>query len=55
MILITTVIQIQAVKRVYSFLPSVLGDMRRETQIIKAYANHTILAPSQTRSASCSV
>ena len=28
---------------VYSFLPSVFGDTRREAQIIKAYANNTTL------------
>ena len=30
-------------ERVYSFLPSILGHSRRETQIIRAYANHTML------------
>ena len=32
-------------ERVYFFLPSVLGDTRKEKQIIKAYANHTMLTP----------
>ena len=38
-------------KRVYFFLPSVLGDTRRETHIIKAYAYYTMLTPpaSHTR------
>ena len=30
-------------------------DMRRETQIIKAYANHTMLTPLPMRGASCGV
>ena len=30
-------------ERVYFFLPSILDDMRRETQFLKAYANHTKL------------
>ena len=30
-------------ERVYFFLPSALGDTRRETQFIRAYANYTIL------------
>ena len=33
-------------KRVYFFLSLVLGDTRKETQFIKAYANHTMLIPS---------
>ena len=37
------------------FLTSVLGDTRRETQIIKAHANHTMLIPPPTRSTACSV
>ena len=36
-------------ERVHFFLPSVLSDTRRETQIIKAYANHTILTPPHAR------
>ena len=53
MISITTIIiqihiQIQAnchfgYKRVYKFLASVFGDTRRETEFLKAYANHTML------------
>ena len=31
------------------FLPSVLSDTKRETQIIKAYTNHTILTSSPQR------
>ena len=43
-------------ERVYFFLPSVLGDTRKETQFIKAYAHHTMLAPpTPMHSASCSV
>ena len=30
-------------KQVYFFLPSLLGDMRRETKFIKTNANHTML------------
>ena len=30
-------------ERVYFFLPSVLGDMKRELQFLRAYANHTTL------------
>ena len=26
-------------------MPSALGDTRRETQLIRAYANHTMLTP----------
>ena len=37
------ILQIQAVRTSLSFQPSVIGDTRRETQIIKAYANHTML------------
>ena len=33
-------------KRVYFFLSSVSGDTRRETKILKAYANSTILPPT---------
>ena len=33
-------------KQVYFFLPSALGDTRRETQFIRAYANHTMMTPS---------
>ena len=40
---ITTVNKYKRYKRVYFFLPSVLGNTRIETQIIKAYANHTML------------
>ena len=36
-------------ERVYFFLPSFLGNTRREIQIIKAYANHTILTPRPYR------
>ena len=41
-------------KRVYFFLPSVLGDTRRETRFIKAYTNHTMLTPT-THGESCGV
>ena len=41
------IIRILAV-RTSLFLSSVLGDARRETQIIKAYANHAILTPPHT-------
>ena len=34
-------------ERVYQFLASVHGDTRRETQFLKAYANHTILTSLQ--------
>ena len=34
-------------ERVYSFLASVHGDTRRETQFLKAYANNTMLTPPQ--------
>ena len=33
-------------KWVYFFLPSALGNTRRETQFIRAYANHTMLTPT---------
>ena len=45
MVSIIVILQIQAVRTSF-FLTSVLGDTRRETQIIKAYANHTILPPT---------
>ena len=34
-------------EQVYWFLASVHGDTRRETQFLKAYANHTMLTPTQ--------
>ena len=36
-------------ERVYFFLLSVLGDTRRKTQILKVYANHTMLTPHAQR------
>ena len=33
-------------ERVYQCLASVLADTRRETQFLKAYANHTMLTPT---------
>ena len=39
-------------ERVNQFLASVLGNTRRETQIIEVYANHTMLTPPQTRGSS---
>ena len=56
MIWITTVIQIHIqiqadchfrYERVYSFLASVHGNMRRETQFLKVFANHTMLTLPQ--------
>ena len=38
-------------ERVYWFLTSVHGDTRRETQILKVYANHTMLTTQCWRSA----
>ena len=38
-------------ERVYFFLPSVLSNARRETQIIRAYGNHTMLTSPAQRSA----
>ena len=41
---------------VYYFLPSTLGNTRRETQFIKAYANQNMQTPSTTTDrASCRV
>ena len=55
----TLIIQIQAVRRVYSFQTSVLGDTRRETQFLRAYTNHNMLTPpsphTHVRDASCGV
>ena len=39
-------------ERVYQFLASVLGNTRRETQIMKAYANQTMLTTPSTCGAS---
>ena len=43
MISITIAIHYGRLERVYFFPPSVLGDMTRETQIIKTYTNHTVV------------
>ena len=40
---------------VYFFLPSVLWDTRRETQIVKYFADHSILTPTTTHSIFCDV
>ena len=44
--IITIIIQIQAVRRSLFISNSVLGETRRETQIIKAYVNHALLTPN---------
>ena len=38
-------------EQVYFFLPSILGDTSRDTQIIRAYADHTMLTHHRTRAA----
>ena len=55
--LILIFIQVDSVvsERVYQFLASVLGNMRRMIQFLKASANHTTLTPPPTPSASCGV
>ena len=50
---IMSIITIQAtqsfrIRTVYFFLASVFGDTRRETQFIKAYANHNMPTPTST-------
>ena len=50
-----TVKQIQVVRTSLFLLPTVLGDTRREIQIIKAYANQTMLTPHSTHDACCGV
>ena len=42
-------------ERVYQFLASVLGDSKRETQFLKANANHNMLTPLPTRGATLPV